>query len=68
MEFCGEIFRGLIARTVYCPPSLQTTTETTFAGGPKTAKFAKVFSLEIFPLYGIQEMSKELTRECAKRP
>ena len=26
--------------------------EKTFAGGPKTSKFAKVFSLKSFPLYG----------------
>ena len=31
--------------------------EKTFAGGSKTAKFVKVFSLESFPLYGIKAIA-----------
>ena len=38
--------------TMYCRPSLKTMAEETFADRHKTAKFAKVFSLESFPLYG----------------
>ena len=53
MEFRGENFRGLLASTAYCRPSLQTIAEKTFAERHKTAKFAKVYSLESFPLYCI---------------
>ena len=52
MGFQGENFRGLLSRTVYIPPSLQTIVDKTFTDRHKTAKFAKVFSLESFPLYG----------------
>ena len=47
MGFLGENFRGLLARTAYCPPSLQTFAEKTFTDRYK-AKFTKVFSLESF--------------------
>ena len=52
-RFCGENFRGLLAYTAYCPLSLQTFSEKSFVDRYKTAKFAKVFSLENFPLFGI---------------
>ena len=35
---------------IYRPPSLQKVVEKTFADRHKTAKLAKVFSLESFPL------------------
>ena len=47
MEFRRENFCGFLACTTYCPPSLQTITEKTFADRHKTVKFAKVFSLYI---------------------
>ena len=66
--FEGENFRGSVKGTISqiklsqnaktyhtlqvgmaCPNFV----EKTFAGGSKTAKFVKVFSLECFPLYGI---------------
>ena len=53
MEFRRENFRGLLACTAYCRPSLQTIVEKSFTDWHKTAKFAKVFSLESFPLYVI---------------
>ena len=53
MGFGRVNFRGLFARTAFCPLSLQTIAEKTFADRHKTAKFTKVFSLESFPLYGI---------------
>ena len=51
-DFRGD-FRGLLpfaTPTDAMPPNF---TEKTFANSHKTAKFAKVFSLESFPLYGI---------------
>ena len=53
MEFRGEKFRGLLACTAYYRLSLQPIAEKTFADRHKTAKFAKVFSLENFLLYSI---------------
>ena len=47
-DFCGENFRGLFACAM-----LKDTTPPTFANSHKTTKFAKVFSLESFPLYSI---------------
>ena len=52
MGFRGENFHCLLTRTTYCPLSLQTITEKTFADRHKTAKFVKLFSLESFPLHG----------------
>ena len=49
MGFGGENFRGLLARTAYCP--LNTIAEKTFTDRYKTVKFAKAFSLKGFPLY-----------------
>ena len=46
MGFRGEHFHGLLTRTAYCPLSLQTITESTFADKITTAKFVKVFSIE----------------------
>ena len=43
----------LLAHTVYCPLSVQTIVEKTFADRYKTAKFAKSLSLESFPLHNI---------------
>ena len=54
LGFCGENFRGLLACTAHCQLSLQTIIEKTFADRYKTAIFAKVFSLESFPLYSIR--------------
>ena len=54
MGFCRKKnVRALLARTAYCLPSLQTIMEKTFTDRHKTAKFAKVCSLEYFLLYGI---------------
>ena len=47
ITFHRENFHGLFAG---CP---QISWEKTFANSHKTSKFAKVFSLESFPLYGI---------------
>ena len=52
-NFRGENFRRLLtfaAPKDATPPNF---VEKTFTNGHKTAKFAKVFSLESFPLYGI---------------
>ena len=59
MTFCRENFCGLLAHklyTAYCPLSLQTIVEKTFAGRHKTGKFVKVFSLESFPLYSVMRI------------
>ena len=53
MRFHRENIRGLLTCTTYCPPSLQTIAEKTFTDRHKTVKFAKVFSLENFPLYDL---------------
>ena len=65
-EICGEDFRGLFGVTsnVWVWPSIFT--EKTFMDRPKTLKFAKVFSLESFPLYGICYMSNQNTRWPSK--
>ena len=52
LRFHGENFRGLLARTAYCLPFLQTIAEKTFADRHKRAKFLKVFPLESYPLHG----------------
>ena len=52
-NFRREDFRGLLVSAMpkdAMPPNF---TEKTFANRQKTAKFAKVFSLESFPLYGM---------------
>ena len=65
--FAGENFRELVENTIFTektfmdcllvPPKDATPlnfTEKTFAISHKTSKFVKVFSLENFPLYGIE--------------
>ena len=52
-DFCSENFRALLAHAMLkdtMPPDFA---EKTFVNSHKTAKFASVFSLESFPLYGI---------------
>ena len=52
-NFHGENLRGLLTSAVpkdATPPNFM---EKTFANCHKTTKFAKVFSLESFPLYGM---------------
>ena len=51
MEF-AENFRGLLARTAYCPLSLQTIMERSFPDTTLgTQQFVEVFSLNRFLLY-----------------
>ena len=52
-DFHGEKFRGLLAFAVPKDTTTPNFVEKTFANSHKTAKFAKVFYLESFPLYGI---------------
>ena len=49
-DFCGENFHGLLAFAAPKDATLPNFVEKTFANSHKTAK---VFSLEIFPLYSI---------------
>ena len=57
-DFRGENYRGLL---VFAGAPKDATpsnfAEKTFANSHKTAKFAKVFSLESFPLYGIHAIT-----------
>ena len=50
-DFCGENFRRLLTSAVPKDATSPNFVEKTFANNHKTAKFAKVFSLESFPLY-----------------
>ena len=52
-NFCGENFRRLLASAAPKDATPPNFAEKTFANRHKTVKFAKVFSLESFPLYGI---------------
>ena len=52
-NFCKENFCGLLCFAMPKDASLSNFMEKTFANCNKTAKFAKVFSLKSFPLYGI---------------
>ena len=52
-DFCGENFRGLLACAAPKDTTLPNFAEKTYANSHKTAKFAKVFSFESFPLYDI---------------
>ena len=52
-DFCGENFRGLLASAAPKDATPPNFAKITFANRHKTVKFAKVFSLESFPLYGI---------------
>ena len=52
-NFCGENFRGLLASAAPKDATPPNFAEKIFANHHKTVKFAKVFSLESFPLYGI---------------
>ena len=51
-DFRGENFHGLLACAAPKDATPPNFTEKTFTNSHKTAKFAKVFSLESFPLYG----------------
>ena len=53
-DFRGENFHGLLASAVPKDATPPNFAEKTFTNCHKTAKFAKVFSLESFPLYGIR--------------
>ena len=50
-NFCGGNFCRLITHAVLKDSMPPNSAEKTFADSHKTAKFTKVFSLEIFPLY-----------------
>ena len=56
-NFCGENFHRLLA---FAMPKDATPPNFTFANSHKTAKLAKVFSLESFPLYGIIQDDQKL--------
>ena len=60
IRFCGENFHGLLAFPVPRDATPPNFAEKTFANSLKTAKFAKVFSLESFPLYGIMNVHTQL--------
>ena len=51
-DFHGENFHGLLACAAPKDATPQNFAEKTFTNSHKTTKFAKVFSLESFPLYG----------------
>ena len=51
-NFRGENFRGLLTSAAPKDATPPNFAEKTFANRHKTAKFAKVFSLKSFPLYG----------------
>ena len=50
---CGENFRGLLTFAVPKDATPQNFVEKTCVNSHKTTKFAKVFSLKSFPLYGV---------------
>ena len=52
-DYCRENFRGLVACALPKDTTPPNFTEKTFVNSHKTAKFTIVFSLKIFPLYGI---------------
>ena len=52
-NFCGENLHGLLNFAMPKDATPPNFTEKTFANSHKTTKFAKVFSLESFQLYGI---------------
>ena len=58
-DFCGENFHRLLACAVLKDPTPPKFHGENFMNSHKTAKFAKVFSLKSFPLYGTL---------CEKRP
>ena len=47
-------FRGMLKYIVGGYTACSNLAEKSFAGGSRTAKFMNVFSLESFPLYGIE--------------
>ena len=53
-DLCGENCHGLLACAAPKGATTQNFAEKTFANSHKTKKFAKVFSLESFPLYSIR--------------
>ena len=64
-DFRGENFRGLLACVALKDAAPPNFAEKTFANSHKTVKFAKVFFLESFPLYGIYAKEKRIGRTSA---
>ena len=61
-DFRRENFRGLLAFTMPKDTTPLNFTEKTFMNSHKIAKFAKVFSLKSFPLYGMYNISGARTK------